>query len=89
MDHIKEVKKVSQIGVGQALGLYSAFLQQQISALPPALRNNPSIVTVDPRTGQWLNLSLPQLLGEVQRGSQIGVNESIKYASQQGYSVAG
>lgn len=77
------------VSISQALGLYAAFLQQQISALPPALRNNPSIVTVDPRTGQWLNLSLPQLLGEVQRGSQIGVNEAVKYAAAQGYQVAG
>ena len=80
---------MSQISVSQALGLYIAYLQSRIVGTPPALVNNPSIVTINPATNSWVNLSLPQMLSEVQRGTQIGVNESIKYASQQGYSVAG
>ena len=81
-----------QISVGQALGLYGTYLQGRINEMfqsAPALVNNPSLVTADPSTGRWVNLSLPQMLSEVQRGTQIGVNESVKYAAQQGYNVAG
>lgn len=78
-----------QIGLSQALGLYQAYLGQRIQGTPPALVNNKTLVIANPQTGQWIYLSLPELLSEVQRGTQIGVNESIKFASQQGYSVAG
>ena len=77
------------LSVGQALGLYIQYLQQRIQGTPPALVNNPSIVTVDPSTGQWVSLSLTQMLSEAQRGTQIGVNEAVKYAAQQGYQVTG
>jgi len=80
---------MSQISVSQALGLYQAYLQARIAGSPPALVNNPSIITINPSTGQWVSLSLTQMLSEAQRGTQIGVNEAIKYAAAQGYSVAG
>jgi len=80
---------MSQISVSQALGLYIAYLQSRIAGTPPALVNNPSIVTVNPQTGQWVSLSLTQMLSEAQRGTAIGINEAVKYAAQQGYSVAG
>lgn len=76
------------LSLNQAISLYSTYLQGQIARMPPALRNNPVVVTSDPRTGQWVNLSYPQLLSEVQRRSPIGVNEAVKYAAAQGYSVA-
>ena len=76
------------ITVAQARTLFAAYVQQQINAMAPALRNNPVYVTADPGTGQSLALSYPQLLSEVQRGSPIGVNEAVKYASAQGYRVA-
>lgn len=78
---------MSAISRAQALGLYSAFLQQRISATAPALRNNPSEVTADPATGQYRYFSLLQLLNEVQRGTPIGVNEAVKYAAAKGYRV--
>jgi len=76
------------ISLSQALGLYIQYLQQRIAGTPPALVNNPSIVTVNPATGQWVSLSLTQMLSEAQRGTQIGVNEAVKYAAAQGYSVS-
>jgi len=76
------------ISVAQARTLFSAYVRQQINAMAPALRNNPVYVTADPSTGQSIALSYPQLLNEVQRGSSIGVNESVKYAAAQGYRVA-
>lgn len=76
------------LSVGQALGLFQAYLMERIQGTPPALVNNPSIVTVNPDTGQWVSLSLTQMLSEAQRGTQIGVNEAVKYAAQQGYSVS-
>lgn len=78
---------MSVISQAQALSLYGSYLRQQIARMPAALRNNPVVVTTDPRTGQWVNLSFPQLLGEVQRRTAIGVNEAVKYAAQQGYQV--
>lgn len=77
------------ITVQQVLGLYVAYLGQRIQGTPPALVNNKTIVTINPQTNQWIYLSLPELLSEVQRGTQIGINESIKFASAQGYSVSG
>lgn len=77
------------INVSQALGLYIAYLQDRIRGTPPALVNNPSIVTVNPSTGQWVSLSLTQMLSEAQRGTSVGVNEAVKYAAQQGYQVVG
>jgi hypothetical protein len=77
------------VSVGQALGLYIAYLQQRIQGTPPALVNNPSIVTVNPSNGQWVSLSLTQMLSEAQRGTPVGVNEAVKYASAQGYQVVG
>lgn len=78
-----------QISIGQALSLYQSYLMERIRGSPPALVNNPSIVTVDPSTGRWVNLSLTQMLSEAQRGTQIGVNEAIKYAAANNYSVSG
>lgn len=75
------------LSYAQAKTLYTAYLQQQISRMQPALRNNPVYVTVDPNTGVSVALSYPQLLGEVQRNTPIGQNEVIKYASAQGYAV--
>jgi hypothetical protein len=77
------------ITIQQALGLYVAYLGQRIQGTPPALVNNKSIVTINPQTNQWVYLSLPELLSEAQRGTQIGINEAIKFGSQQGYSVSG
>ena len=77
------------ITVQQALSLYQTYLMERIRGSPPALVNNPSIITVNPQTGQWVSLSLTQMLSEAQRGSAIGVNEAVKYAAQQGYNVAG
>lgn len=76
------------ISAAQARTLFAAYIRQQINAMAPALRNNPVYVTADPRTGQSIALSYPQLLSEVQRGTPIGNNESVKYASAQGYRVA-
>ena len=80
---------MSVISIAQALGLYQSYLSQRIAGSPPALVNNPSIVTANPQTGQWITLSLTQMLSEAQRGTAIGVNEAVKYAAQQGYSVSG
>lgn len=79
---------MSVISTSQALSLYQSYLMERIRGSPPALVNNPSIITVNPSTGQWVSLSLTQMLSEAQRGTQIGVNEAVKYAAQQGYSVA-
>lgn len=68
--------------------MFVAYVQQQISRMAPALRNNPVYVTVDPSTGRSVALSYPQLLAEVQMNSAIGQNEVVKYASAQGYVVA-
>ena len=76
------------ITVAQARTLFATYVQQQINAMAPALRNNPVYITADPRTGQSIAFSYPQLLSEVQRGSSIGNNEAIKYAAAQGYHVA-
>ncbi len=74
--------------MAQARTLFAAYVSQQINAMAPALRNNPVYVTADPRTGQSIALSYPQLLSEVQRGSPIGDNEAVKYAAMQRYRVA-
>ena len=76
------------LSIGQARTLFATYVRQQINAMAPALRNNPVYITADPRTGQSIALSYPQLLSEVQRGTPIGDNESVKYAAQQGYVVA-
>lgn len=77
------------ISVQQALGLFIQYLQGRIQGTPPALVNSASLVTIDPATGRWVYLSLPQMLSEAQRGTQIGVNEAIKYSGNQGFSVQG
>ena len=76
------------VTISQAITLFTAYIQKQINAMAPALRNNPTYVTADPRTGQSVALSYPQLLSEVQRGSPVGNNEAVKYAAAQGYRVA-
>ena len=76
------------ITIAQARTMFATYVSQQINAMAPALRNNPVYVTADPRTGQSIALSYPQLLSEVQRGSPIGNNEAVKYASVHGYRVA-
>ena len=75
------------LSISQARTLFATYVRQQINAMAPALRNNPVYVTADPRTGQSIALSYPQLLGEVQRGTQIGDNEAVKYAAAQGYVI--
>ncbi len=75
------------ININQARTLFAAYVTQQINAMAPALRNNPVYITADPRTGQSIALSYPQLLGEVQRGTPIGDNEAVKYAAAQGYAI--
>ena len=76
------------ITAAQAQTLFAAYVTQQMSAMVPARRNNPVYVTADPRTGQSVALSYPQLLNEVQRWTPIGENEAIKYAAAQGCHVA-
>ena len=78
----------NMITAAQAQTLFAAYVTQQMNAMAPARRNNPVYVTADPRTGQSVALSYPQLLNEVQRWTPIGENESVKYAAAQGYSVA-
>ena len=75
------------ITMAQARTMFATYVSQQINAMAPALRNNPVYVTADPQTGQSFALSYPQLLSEVQRGTSIGNNEAVKYASMQGYRV--
>ena len=76
------------ITAAQAQVLFSTYIRQQINAMAPAKRNNPVYVTADPRTGQSIALSYPQLLSEVQMWTPIGENEATKYAAQHGYRVA-
>ena len=76
------------ITVGQAISLYMAYVQEQIRVISPALRNVPVLVVADPRTGQFISLSYPQMLSEVQRSTDLGVNEAVKHARALGYTVA-
>jgi len=75
------------MSVAQALVLYQGYIQQQIRAISPAMRNVPTLVVADPRTGQFVPLSYPQMLSEVQRKTDIGINEAVKYAQALGYTV--
>ena len=80
------------INVNQALSLYMAFIQEQISALRrtrPAFVNTPVLTVGDPQTGQFIAFSYPQMLSEVQRRTPIGMNEAIKHAQGLGYAVTG
>ena len=75
------------ITVAQSLVLYQGYIQEQIRKVSPALRNVPVLVVADPRTGQFVPLSYPQMLSEVQRKTAIGINEAVKYAQALGYTV--
>ena len=75
------------ISVAQSLSLYMAYVQDQIRRISPAMRNVPVLVVSDPRTGQFISLSYPQMLSEVQRRTALGVNEAVKHAAAIGYSV--
>ena len=77
------------INVNQALSLYMAFIQDQINRSKPAFRNVAVLIVGDPSSGQYIPLSYPQMLAEVQRRTQIGVNEAIKHAQALGYTVTG
>ena len=73
--------------MAQSLSLYMAFIQEQIRAISPAMRNVPVLVVGDPVTGQFVSLSYPQMLSEVQRNTDLGVNEAVKHARALGYTV--
>lgn len=51
------------------------------------MRNVPTLVVSDPRTGQFISLSYPQMLSEIQRRTALGINEAVKHAAAIGYSV--
>lgn len=74
------------MSVNQALGLFLGELQRRLQAQPPAYRNAKTDIVYDPQ-GRSVALSVTELMSEVQRGTSIGVNEAIKYAQSQGYSV--
>lgn len=75
------------VTIGQALSLYMAYIQEQIRRISPAMRNVPVLVVGDPRTGQYVSLSYPQMLSEVQRRTALGTNEAVKHARALGYTV--
>ena len=74
------------INVAQSLALYADFLQKQIVALAPAERNLGRITVPQPN-GVWKVYSFPQMLGEVQRRTQVGVAQAVSYANSLGYVV--
>jgi hypothetical protein len=74
------------INVNQALALYSDFLSKQIAALAPAERNLGRITVTMPN-GVWRVFSFPQMLGEVQRRTQLGMSQAVSYANALGYVV--
>lgn len=75
------------ISVAQALNLYAAFINEQIASTPPAFRNRAVLVVTLP-TGGFVSLSYPQMLGEVQRRTALGINQAILHAQARGYAVA-
>lgn len=74
------------ITVAQALNLYTAFLNEQISLTSPAFRNRAVLVVTRPEGG-LASLSYPQMLGELQRQTDLGVNQAILHARARGYVV--
>lgn len=74
------------MSVNQALGLFLGELQRRLNSQPPAYRNAKTEIVYD-QAGRSVALSVTELISEVQRGSSIGINESIKYAQSLGYSV--
>ncbi len=75
------------VSVAQAMGLYQAFIQEQIQRTQPALRNVPTLIVADPSTGQFMQFSYPQMLSQVQRQTQIGVNEAVRHVRALGFTV--
>ena len=75
------------LSVAQALNLYATFINEQITRTSPAFRNRAVLVVTDPRGGM-VSLSYPQMLGEVQRQTDLGVNQAILHAQARGYVVA-
>ena len=75
------------VTIAQSLSLYMAYIQDQIRRIAPAMRNVPSLVVSDPTTGQFIGLSYPQMLSEVQRRTPLGMNEAIQHARALGYTV--
>lgn len=73
--------------VAQALTLYTAFINEQITATPPAFRNRDVLVITLP-TGGMASFSYPAMLGEVQRQTEVGVNQAILHARARGHTVA-
>ncbi len=74
------------VNVNQALALYQDFLQRQIQALAPA-EVNLGRITVQLANGQWKVFSFPEMLGEVQRRTQVGQIQAISHASSLGFVV--
>ena len=74
------------VNISQALALYADFLQKQIAALAPAEKNLGRL-TVQLPSGVWQVFGFPQMLGEVQRRSQIGQIQAISHASSLGLVV--
>ena len=74
------------INVNQALLLYADFLQKTIARLAPAERNLGRL-TVQLPTGVWKVFSFPEMLGEVQRRTQIGVDQAVSHANSLGFVV--
>lgn len=72
--------------VAQALNLYTTFLNEQIARTTPAFRNRAVLVITLP-DGGLASLSYPQMLGEVQRQTELGVNQAILHARARGYVV--
>lgn len=75
------------VTVAQAISLYMGYVQEQIRVISPAMRNVPVLVVGDPATGQFVSLSYPQMLSEIQRKTDLGVNEAVKHARALGYTV--
>ena len=86
-DYVNEIMSQNVRNVAQAMQLYQAFIQQQIQRTAAALRNVPTLVVADPSSGQFVTLSYPQMLSEVQRQTQIGINEAVRYVRALGFTV--